>query len=476
MAEQTGITVKKSEDFSEWYTQIIQKAELADYTEVSGCMVLRPRSYEIWEKIRDYFDEKIKKDGVKNAYFPLLIPEKLLQKEADHVEGFSPEVAWVTHSGSSKLNERLAVRPTSETIMYNSYKDWIESHRDLPLRINQWNNVVRWEFKHPTPFIRTREFLWQEGHTVFATSEEAQEEVWKILDFYQEVYEGLLAVPMLKGKKSEKEKFAGAVYTTSVEAFLPNGRAAQGATSHFLGQNFAKAFGISFTDEDEKEKFGWQNSWGLSTRAIGIMIMTHGDDKGLVIPPRAATEKVVIVPILFKDSKEKVLMSANKLKENLSEFNPIIDDREEYTPGWKFNNWELKGIPLRVEVGPRDIEKGGAMLVRRDTGEKEFAKNEEICEKVGQTLEKMQKELFEKAKQRMEQATVRAQNMEELKKAIEQDKLVLANWCESTKCEETIKFETGGAKTLNSVDKKEKGKCVYCNKSTDNLMYFAKSY
>ncbi|MBW2970992.1 proline--tRNA ligase [Candidatus Woesearchaeota archaeon] len=473
-----GITVSKIKDFSEWYTQVIQKAELADYTKVSGCLVLRPRAYEIWEAIQDYFNKRIKRLGIRNAYFPSLIPESLLQREADHVEGFAPEVAWVTHAGTSKLSERLAIRPTSETIMYDTYKNWIQSHRDLPLLINQWCNIVRWEFKHPIPFIRTREFLWQEGHTAHATREGAEKEVRLILEIYADVYEKLLAVPVIRGKKSDKEKFAGAVYTTSIEAFSPNGKAIQAGTSHLLGQNFAKAFGISFLDEDGKQKYVWQNSWGLSTRALGAMIMVHGDDRGLVLPPRVAYNKVVIVPIVFKNDKEHVIKKAKEMRNNLSRFNPILDDREGYTPGWKFNEWEMKGVPIRIELGPKDIASKQAVVVRRDTGKKETVKFTKLKQRIEELLEDIQNSLFTKAQKQLKDSTVEPHNWKEFVKAIKENKLVCAPWCQETDCEDHIKDKSGGAKSLNIPfnQKKIKAKCIHCGKDAEYKAYFAKSY
>ncbi|MBS1267101.1 MAG: Proline--tRNA ligase [Candidatus Woesearchaeota archaeon] len=475
---EVGITVKKSEDFSEWYQQVVLKSELADYSKVSGCMVYRPKSYEIWEKIQDFFNKKIKSLGVKNAYFPLLIPESLLNKEAEHVEGFAPEVAWVTHGGSSKLNEKLAVRPTSETIMYDSYSKWIKSHRDLPLRLNQWNNIVRWEFKDPMPFVRGREILWQEGHTAFATRKEAKEEVLQILDYYESVYHDLLAVPVLKGRKSEKEKFAGADFTTSVEVFLPMGKAAQAATSHLLGQNFAKAFDISFKDENEEKQYVWQNSWGLSMRAIGMMIIVHGDDKGLVIPPKATINKIVIVPIIFKKSKDEVFKKAKELKKELKKFNPIFDDREGYSAGWKFNEWELKGIPIRLELGPRDIENNQVVLVRRDTGKKKNVKLADLKQKINQMLEDIQNNLFENAKKFLDESIIEVKDFKQFKSVIKKEKIAFGQWCGEVECEDWIKDKSGGAKSLNIPfgQEKIKGKCVHCSKPAKFKAYFSKSY
>jgi len=478
MAEQ-GITVKKSKNFSEWYTQVIQKAELADYTKVSGCYVLRPRAYEIWEKIKDFFDVLIKKSGVENVYFPLLIPESLLNKEKEHVKGFNPEVAWVTHTGKTKLNERLAIRPTSETIMYDSYKKWIRSYKDLPLRLNQWCNIVRWEFKHPSPFLRTREFLWQEGHTAFADKKDAAKECVEILDYYAKVCEELLAVPVIKGRKTEKEKFSGADYTLSIEVFLPTGKAIQGGTTHFLGQNFSKAFGISFLDEDEKKNYVYQNSWGLSTRTIGTMIIMHGDDKGLVIPPRVANEKVVIVPILFKKDKKKVLKKAKEIKRLLKIYNPLLDDREEYSVGWKYNEWELKGVPIRIEIGPRDLAKNQVVMVRRDNGKKEFIKIPNLKKKVKDTLDDIQNNLFQRAKNFLKRSIVKVDNWKNFMKVIKDKKVVFAPWCGETKCEDLIKDKSGGVKSLNiPFDQPNiKGmKCIYCKKEAKSWVYFAKSY
>ncbi len=475
-----GITAKKEQNFSEWYTQVIQKGDLIDYTDVSGCYVFKPNAYSIWEKVQKFFDEKIKVLGVKNAYFPMFIPESLLKKEAKHVEGFKAEVAWVTESGESKLSERLAIRPTSETIMYETYRRWIRSYRDLPLKLNQWCNVVRWEFKNPVPFLRTREFLWQEGHTVFASQKEAEKEVLQILEIYRQVFEELYAVPVIKGKKSEKEKFPGAVYTTSVETFLPNGRAVQGATSHFLGQNFSKAFDITFLDESEKKQHPYQNSWGISTRTIGIMVMMHGDDKGLVIPPRVASVHAVIVPIFFSSAdKSKVIKEAKRIKEQLQGYEVILDAREEYTPGWKFNEWELKGVPVRIEIGPNDIKKRQAVIVRRDNGEKEAVKVKGLNAKLRKVLDDMQKSLFAKAKKWLNGSIVESKDWGSFVKAIEDKKMAKALWCSSEGCEGVIKEKTHGAKSIlipfNQM-KRISGKCVQCKKPAKAVALFAKSY
>ncbi len=473
-----GITVKKSEDISEWYTQVIQKAELADYTGVSGCMIYRPRAYAIWEKIQAFFDAEIKKLGVLNCYFPLFIPESLLKREAEHVEGFAPEVAWVTHGGHSELAERLAVRPTSETIMYDAYSKWVRSYRDLPLKLNQWNNVVRWEFKHPVPFLRGREFLWQEGHTAFAKKEEAEKEVLEILELYRRVFEELLAVPVIKGRKSDNEKFAGADYSTSVETLAPSGKAIQAATSHHLGQRFAKSFNISFLDEKGEKALPYQNSWGLSTRSIGAMVLYHGDDKGLIIPPKVAPLQVVIIPIMFEDSKEKIVSKAHELAKHLIKTNisVLVDDRDSYTPGWKFNEWELKGVCIRIEIGPKDLEKNHVVVVRRDTGKKEFVKFSDLPDFVPKELEKMQVDLFRKAKKFLDENTVQAKSWKDFEKA--EKKLVYAPWCCTAECAEHIKTSTEGVKCLNLPFEAPKpfAKCIKCDKPAKHSAIFARAY
>ena len=473
-----GITAKKENNFSEWYTQVISKSELIDYSSVSGSYIIKPAAFNIWESIQQYLNLRIKKLGVSNAYFPMLIPESLLKKEAKHIAGFSPEVAWVTEAGNSKLNERLAIRPTSETIMYEAYSRWIRSYKDLPLKLNQFNNVVRWEFNNPIPFLRSREFLWQEGHTAFATKEEADKEVIDILNIYAEVYEKLLAIPVFKGKKTESEKFAGADYTTSIETFLPNGKGIQCATSHSLGQNFSKSFNINFLDKDEKTKYVWQNSWGLSTRSIGITIMQHSDNKGAIIPPRVAKNKLVIIPIYFEEKeKNKVLSACKKLFIQLEEFNPILDDREGYTPGWKFNNWELKGIPLRIEIGPKDIKSSQAILARRDTQEKQAVKLSQLKKKIPELLENIQSNLYKKAAKIIKDNTVEASSLNQLVKAIKDKKLIKAGWCGKESCESIIKDKAEGAKILNIPFKKHKiSDCPACNKKALHPVLIAKSY
>ncbi|HIH15640.1 MAG TPA: proline--tRNA ligase [Nanoarchaeota archaeon] len=478
MAETQGITAKKDQDHSEWFTQVIQKAGLIEYTDVSGCYILRPYAYEIWETIQKYFDQKIKEKGVKNTYFPLFIPESLLKKESAHVAGFTPEVAWVTHAGEEKLSERLAIRPTSETIIYAAFSKWIRSHNDLPLKINQWCSVVRWEFRNPTPFLRSREFLWQEGHTAYAKKEEADAEVLDILDLYAEIFEELYAVPITKGQKSEKETFAGALYTTSVETFLPVGKGIQGATSHCLGQNFAKAFDITFLDEKGEKQYVWQNSWGITTRSIGMMILMHGDDKGLILPPRIAPIQIVIIPILFDNTKKEVVKKCEEIEKKLKEYKVHFDEREEYTPGFKYNEWELKGVPLRLELGPKDLEKKQIVVVRRDTGKKEFVLIKDIEQKIPELLEDIQKSLFQKAEAGIKSNTIEVNSFTEFKKAIQNKKRVKAIWCTKESCEEKIKESTEGAKSLNIPfnQKKIKGKCFHCGEPADSFAYFGKSY
>ncbi len=474
-----GITAKKDENFSEWYTQVVQKADLADYSAVSGCIVYKPSSYAIWEKIVAATDKCFKKIGIQNAYFPLFIPESLLQKEATHVAGFAPEVAWVTHGGSTKLGERLAIRPTSETIMYDSYAKWIRSYNDLPLKINQWNNVVRWEFKYATPFLRGREFLWNEGHTCFATKEEAEAEKEQIIGIYDSVCKNELALPSLIGKKSEKEKFAGAEYTISMEFIIPNGKAIQGPDFHHDGQIFSKAFNISFADKDGSRKFVWQNTFAITTRMIGVMVAVHGDDKGLVLPPRMASVQAVIIPIIFEDSKQKVLREAVKLKQRLEKkgISVCLDEREGYSAGWKFNEWEVKGIPLRIEIGPKDIEKKQIMIVRRDTGEKSAVSLGSADKEVAGILEKIHNSLYQKAEKLLKGSIVSVKNMKEAEAALKRRKIIFAPFCGSIPCEEKFK-EATGAKALNSPFKQPKaaGKCFNCTKDASVWFYFGKSY
>ena len=476
-----GITVKKSENFSEWYTQVVLKSELADYAPVKGCIVFRAYSYAIWEKIQDYFDERIKETGHKNAYFPMFIPERFLKKEAEHFKGFVPECAWVTLGGDSELREKLAVRPTSETIIYAMYKKWIKSWRDLPIKLNQWCNIVRWETKATKPFLRTREFLWQEGHTAHASKEDADKEVMEILMIYKDLMENLLAIPVLVGMKTESEKFAGALYTTVLEALMPDGRALQMGTSHNLGQNFSKAFRIQFVGEDEKEHYVWTTSWGISTRLIGALVMVHGDDKGLVLPPKIAPYQVVIVPIFYKEIERDVILSkAREVSEKLEEkgIATILDDRAEYTPGWKFHEWELKGVPVRIEIGPRDVERKQVVAARRDTFERVEVREEELVNAINELLKEIQDGLFNRAKRFLEDHTTTVKTYDEFKEALrERGGLIKACWCSNQGCEEKIKEETGATIRLVPFEREKLfSDCVYCGGQAKDVVSFAKAY
>lgn len=477
--DEKGITVKKNENFSEWYQQLMIKSEIADYSSVSGCIIFRPGSYSIWEKIKEACDKEFKKIGIKNAYFPLFIPESAFAKEQEHIEGFTPEVAWVTHAGKTKLNEKLAVRPTSEAIMYESYSKWIRSWRDLPLKLNQWNNVVRWEFKNPVPFFRTREFLWNEGHTAFATEKEALAEGPKIRKTYEKVCEELMALPGIYGRKTEFEKFAGAVFSEKLHYYLPNGRVIEGPCFHHDGQNFAKAYEIKFLNKKEKEDFAWQNTFAISTRMLGTMFAIHSDDKGLIIPPKISENKVVIIPIIFEDTKIKIIKKAKEIEKNLKSFNPILDEREEYSPGWKYSEWELKGIPLRIEIGPKDLEKNQAVVVKRNTGEKKFVKIKDLKKECEELLGEIQKELLEKAEKLLKSNIVKTENKKELIKLVKEKKLIKVPMCNSEKAEELLKVETSGAKTLFVDPEKESAngkKCIITGKEADYWVYVGKTY
>ncbi|XP_035421323.1 bifunctional glutamate/proline--tRNA ligase isoform X3 [Cygnus atratus] len=447
-----GLEAKKEENLADWFSQVITKSEMIEYYDVSGCYVLRPWAYAIWESIKNFFDAEIKKLGVENCYFPMFVSQAALEKEKTHIADFAPEVAWVTRSGKTDLAEPIAVRPTSETVMYPAYAKWVQSHRDLPIKLNQWCNVVRWEFKHPQPFLRTREFLWQEGHTAFATYEEAAEEVMQILDLYAQVYEDLLAIPVVKGKKTEKEKFAGGDYTTTVEAFISaSGRAIQGATSHHLGQNFSKMFEIVFEDPKKpgEKQFAYQNSWGITTRTIGVMTMIHGDNMGLVLPPRVACVQVVIIPCgitnsLSEDDKEALLKKCNEYRKRLLSVNIRVraDLRDNYSPGWKFNHWELKGVPVRVEVGPRDMKSQQFVAVRRDTGQKLTLSEHEAEEKLKQILEEIHANLYNRASEDLKSHMVVANNMEDFQKELDSGKIVQIPFCGEIECEDWIKKTT----------------------------------
>lgn len=440
-----GMEVTKAEDFGAWYSQVVLKGELIEFYDVSGCYILRPWSYAMWEHIQAFIDKAIKLQGVENASFPLFVTKSRLCKEEAHIEGFAAEVAWVTKSGNSELDEHIAVRPTSETIMYPAYAKWIRSHRDLPLKLNQWSNVVRWEFKSATPFIRSREFLWQEGHTAFETKEESDAEVLAILDLYREVYEDLLAVPVIKGKKSEKERFAGGLYTTTVEAFVPaNGRAIQGATSHSLGQNFSKMFNVTYEAGDGGLKNVWQNSWGITTRTIGVTTMVHGDDKGLVVPPRLAAQQVIIVPIPQKGQEDEVDSAAQALLNDLvaGGIRAKCDARRDKKPGWKFSYWELKGVPLRIELGPRDIAAGKFAVTRRHNSVKSEHAREDAVACVQADLESIQKEMLESARAVRDKSIAQVFKWEDFVPALDKRCMIIAPWCEVTACEEDVKAKS----------------------------------
>ena len=479
-SKELGITVKKAENLSEWYTQVVTKAQLADYSSAKGFIVLMPYGYAIWEIIKEYFDKKIKEIGHKNAYFPLLIPERLLKMEAEHFAGFTPEVFWVTHSGENELGERLAIRPTSETIINESYSKWVKSWRDLPVLINVWNSVVRSEITSTRPFLRTTEFLWQEGHTVHGTEAEAEGEVMTILEIYRQLVEGQLAIPVLVGKKTEREKFKGAVYTTTLEAMMPDGKALQMGTSHHLGQNFSKPFQIKYLGKDEKEHFAWTTSWGISWRLIGAAILTHGDDRGLILPPRIAPTQVVLIPIHYKESdKEKIMKEMGRLITSLEKHHvrTFIDDREQYTPGWKYHEWEMKGVPLRVEIGPRDIQSNQVTLVRRDTGKKSIIAQDDAVSKIVKILDEIQEALFQRARVSLDVLTSTSENMDSLKRAVdEKGGFVKAFLSDDSDCEERIAEATGATVRVVPFKENRKAKCVYCGKSDAKEVFFARSY
>ncbi len=469
----------QSEDFSRWYLDVVRRAELADYTDVKGCMAIRPYGYAIWELIQQALDRRFKATGHVNAYFPLFIPASLLMKEKEHVAGFAPQVAWVTRGGDEELAEPLVVRPTSEAIIGTQYAKWIKSWRDLPVLINQWANVVRWE-KVTRPFLRTTEFLWQEGHTAHETEAEAQEETLRILALYKDVAENELAMPVIDGPKSESEKFAGAAKTYSIEALMGDGRALQAGTSHNLGQNFAKAFDIQFQGRDKSLQHVWTTSWGVSTRLIGGVIMTHGDDSGLILPPRVAPYQVVIVPIPRGNWQETVLPRAREIQAELTGHGVrvMLDDRDAYTPGWKYAEWEMRGVPLRLEIGPKDIEKQQVMLVRRDTREKLPTPASGLAGAVGDLLDGIQRALYRRALEFREQHTTRVASYEEFRSAMEgRPGFVIAGWCGAEACEAQIKAETQATlRNIPFAGGTASGTCVTCGRPSEGEAWFAKAY
>ncbi|MEK7398986.1 MAG: proline--tRNA ligase [Candidatus Poribacteria bacterium] len=482
MAKQEENFVKeitnKDEDFSRWYVDVVRKADLADYSSIKGCMVIKPYGYELWENIKNGLDKMIKATGHKNAYFPLFVPESLLKKEAEHVKGFAPEVAWITHGGDEELEERLAIRPTSEAIICATYSEWVQSWRDLPILINQWANVVRWE-KVTRLFLRTREFLWQEGHTAHATAEEAEVETLKMLGVYKELAENFLAMPVLIGRKSEAQKFPGAVHTYAVESLMSNGWALQAGTSHNLGQHFAKVFDIQYLDKNQEQQYVWQTSWGVSTRLIGGVIMTHGDNAGLILPPKIAPIQAIIVPIIFEKSRAEVLEKVNQLIQSLSDkFRVEADLRDEYTPGWKYNEWELKGVPIRIEVGPRDVKNEQVVVVRRDTREKTIVKEADLKGVIEKMLDDIQAGIFQKAKDFRDNHTYNVDDFATFESIMEEGRgFIYSNWCGSSDCEKTIQDKTSATIRCIPLEGAEPtGKCVHCDEEGKYKVYFAKAY
>ena len=480
MSKEVGITVSKNEDFSGWYTQIIIKAELADYAPVKGLIVLRPDGYSIWESIKESLDKKLKETGHRNGFLPILIPESLLGKEKEHFEGFNPEVFWVTHSGESEIGDRLALRPTSETLAYSLYSKWIKSWRDLPLKINFWNTALRAEIKGTKPFIRTSEFLWQEGHTVHATKDEAEKEVMEILKIYKKTIEEEIAVPVVTGKKSEKDKFVGAVYTVTLESLMPDGKALQMGTSHFLGQNFSKPFDVKYLDENNVETFAWQTSWGISWRLIGGMIMTHSDDKGLVLPPKLAPIQVVIIPIYYsKEDRGKIVQEAKKIQDVLTdvEIRTQLDDRDQVTPGFKFHDWELKGIPIRIEIGPKDVAKNQVVMARRYNQTKDSISIDKLSGAIAAELENIQQQMFDAAKKILDERISAVSQYEQFKAELENGKMLSCSWCGKQECEDKIKEETGAElRVIPSDDGKKVETCIYCKDNGAANVLFARGY
>ena len=480
MGKEIGITVKKSEDFSEWYTQTVIKSELADYAPVKGLIVLRPDGYSIWESIKSSLDAKFASTGHRNGFLPTLIPESLLAKEKDHFEGFNPEVFWVTKSGDSELGDRLALRPTSETLAYTLFSKWIRSWRDLPLKINFWNTALRAEIKATKPFLRTSEFLWQEGHTVHMKKDEAEKEVTDILGLYKKTVEEELAIPVITGKKSEKEKFVGAVYTLTMESLMPDGKALQMGTSHFLGQNFSKPFNLKYADKENVESYAWQTSWGVSWRLIGGMIMVHGDDRGLVLPPRVAPIQIIIIPIYYSDEdKEKIHNASQEIEEKLkkSKIRVQVDNREQLTPGFKFNDWEMKGIPLRIEIGPKDLEKNQVTFAIRHNRQKDEQDIAGLVDRVVSELEKIHNDMFNDAKKILEDRTIEVDTYDMFKAELEKGRLIKAPICENPDCEERIKEETSADIRVITDDADDSSsKCIKCSNQSVVRALFARGY
>ncbi|MGM1020068.1 MAG: proline--tRNA ligase [Bacillota bacterium] len=469
----------QSEDFSRWYIDVIKKAELMDYSPVRGCIVFRPDGFEIWEHIKEAMDVRFKETGHRNAYFPMFIPESFFQKEKEHVEGFNPELPWVTEAGGEKLEERLAIRPTSETMVGHMYSKWIQSYRDLPVLINQWANVVRWE-KRTLPFLRTSEFLWQEGHTAHENEEEAREETMKMLEVYREVIEEVLAIPVITGQKTPSEKFAGAKDTFSLEAMMKDGRAVQAGTSHYMGTNFAVAFDIKYLSRDNNLEYAHTTSWGTSTRLIGALIMVHGDDRGLALPPKVAPTQVIMVPIGPPKKREAVIARADELFAELKQVGVRVkmDDRSDVSPGWKFNEYEMRGVPVRLEIGPRDMENGVCVLVSRISGEKKIVQQDNLVEEVHAMLAQVQQEMFDRAKSFMDENFYSVDTLDEMKVLMEEKRgFTLAGWCGSEECEDKVKEVTGAtSRNIPFKTTEQKTTCLCCGKPAKHTVVFARAY
>jgi len=480
LTKEIGITVKKSLDFSDWYTQCVLKSGIADYSPSKGFIILRPYGYAIWEIIREILDEELKKTGHKNGFLPVLIPESLITKEKDHFDGFLPEVFWVTKSGDCDLGEKLAVRPTSETLAYSMFSKWISSYRDLPLKLNFWNSALRAEIKSTKPLIRNSEFLWQEGHTAHTDENEANKEVRMILDIYKMLIEEYLAIPTLSGFKTDKEKFVGAKYTTCLESAMADGKALQMATSHHLGQNFSKPFEIKFLDKDMVEQYVWQTSWGFSWRVIGAIIMVHGDDKGLILPPKISPTQVIIVPIYKDESKTVVKQKAYELEQKLkdSQIRVQTDDRDEFTSGWKFNDWEMKGVPLRANIGLRDIQENQVELIRRDTKERFYVKEKDLVNQTLSILEKIQSNMFDRAKYLLQEYTRSATTLEELLSVLDATGgFVACSWCGKSECEDLVKEKTTADIRIVPFNPKNNiSSCIGCGNQETIEVYFGRAY
>ncbi|MCR2805050.1 proline--tRNA ligase [Paenibacillus soyae] len=482
MSKEKGFVTEitpQSEDFSRWYIDVIKKAELMDYSPVRGCIVFRPEGYELWENIQRDLDRRFKETGHRNAYFPLFIPESFFQKEKEHVEGFNPELPWVTEAAGEKLEERLAIRPTSETMIGHMYAKWIQSYRDLPVLINQWANVVRWE-KRTLPFLRTSEFLWQEGHTAHETEEEARQETMQMLDVYTSFVEDFLAIPVIKGEKTPSERFAGAVDTYSIEAMMKDGRAVQAGTSHYLGNKFAIAFDIKYLDRENTLQYAHTTSWGVSTRLIGALIMVHGDDRGLALPPKVAPTQVIMIPIGPPKTREQVIGRVDELYAQLKKagVRVKVDDRSDVSPGWKFNEYEMRGVPLRLELGPRDMENGVVVLVSRITGEKRIVQQDNLVAEVEKMLEETHQEMFNRAKAFREDNSRSVDTLDEMKSFLEEQRgFVEAGWCGSAACEKQVKEETGAtSRNIPFEPSTSKPSCLVCGDEAKHTVVFARAY